>query len=156
MMNKDAEDIMQRAVKMIERRVVIDLSARLPYGVKMQVDYHNGDKPIVGTLRRIDYGSADTLVVDTHVEVINESDCALCLINHTKPYLRPILSMTEKELSDFVEFHCVNLSPIVVSEMLTILQESKMLDWLNAHHIDYRQLIEQGLALEAPAGMYNF
>ena len=28
-------------------------------------------------------------------------------------------------------------------------------DWLNAHHFDYRGLIEKGLALEAPEGMYD-
>ena len=32
----------------------------------------------------------------------------------------------------------------------------KLLDWLNAHHFDYRGLIKMGLALEAPEGMYNF
>ena len=31
----------------------------------------------------------------------------------------------------------------------------KAVDWLNAHHFDYRGLIEKGLALEAPNGMYN-
>lgn len=29
------------------------------------------------------------------------------------------------------------------------------IDWLNAHHFDYRELIEKGLALAAPEGMYN-
>lgn len=28
-------------------------------------------------------------------------------------------------------------------------------DWLNAHHFDYRGLITKGLALEAPEGMYK-
>ena len=28
-------------------------------------------------------------------------------------------------------------------------------DWLNAHHFDYRDLIDKGLALEAPEGMYD-
>lgn len=28
-------------------------------------------------------------------------------------------------------------------------------DWLNAHHFDYRRLIEKGLALEAPDDMYK-
>lgn len=28
-------------------------------------------------------------------------------------------------------------------------------DWLNAHHFDYRGLIEKGLAFEAPTNMYN-
>ena len=29
------------------------------------------------------------------------------------------------------------------------------IDWLNAHHFDHRHLIEKGLALEAPEGMYK-
>lgn len=143
-MDKDAGEIMQRAVKEIEKRVVIDLSARLPYGVKMQVDYHDGDKPFVGTLRRIDFGS-----VHTHVEVINGSDYELCLINYTKPYLRPMPDMTKDEEDLYCRYlytqRCLR-TPILTD----------LLDWLNAHHIDYRQLIEQGLALEAPEGMYNF
>ena len=31
---------------------------------------------------------------------------------------------------------------------------SEIIDWLNAHRFDYRGLIEKGLALEAPEGMY--
>jgi hypothetical protein len=33
--------------------------------------------------------------------------------------------------------------------------EWELVDWLNAHHFDYRNLIEKGLAIEAPEGMYN-
>lgn len=143
MKDKDAEDIMQRAVKEIERQVVIDLSARLPYGVKMQVD---GDKPFVGTLRRIDYGSAKTLVVDTHVEVMNGSDCVRCLINHTKPYLRTMSSMTEDEFNEFKELEWSGNF-----EHLSL----PLLDWLNKKMFDYRGLIEKGLALEAPKDMYD-
>jgi hypothetical protein len=29
-----------------------------------------------------------------------------------------------------------------------------MIDWLNVHHFDYRNLIDKGLAIEAPDGMY--
>jgi hypothetical protein len=29
------------------------------------------------------------------------------------------------------------------------------IDFFNAHHFDYRGLIEKGLALEAPKGMYK-
>lgn len=29
------------------------------------------------------------------------------------------------------------------------------IDWLNAHHFDYRELIKKGLAFEALEGMYN-
>ena len=31
----------------------------------------------------------------------------------------------------------------------------KAMDFLNAHHLDYRNLIGKGLALEAPEGMYK-
>ena len=30
-----------------------------------------------------------------------------------------------------------------------------VMDWLNAHHFDYRGLIPMGLALEAPEEMYK-
>lgn len=147
-MDKDVEEIMQRAVKKIEREVVIDLSARLPYGVKMQVDYHNGDKPFVGTLRRIDYGSVDTLVVDTHVEIVNESGCALYLINLTKPYLRPMSSgMTEEERREYNKIKCL----ILPYDAFNYAE----FDWLMAHHFDVRNLIERGLAIEAPVGVYD-
>jgi hypothetical protein len=32
----------------------------------------------------------------------------------------------------------------------------KYIDWLNEHYFDYRGLIERGLAIEAPEGMYKF
>ena len=32
---------------------------------------------------------------------------------------------------------------------------ANLIDWLNKHNFDYRGLIEKGLALEAPEGMYN-
>ena len=45
---------------------------------------------------------------------------------------------------DVGKYHNVGIIPI-----------DEYLDWLNAHHFDYRGLIEKGLALVAPDGMYN-
>ena len=61
-----------------------------------------------------------------------------------KPYLRPMSSMTEEEKDTFQGF----IFPACNDPV-------SMIDWLNAHHFDYRGLIEKGLALEAQEGMYN-
>ena len=61
-----------------------------------------------------------------------------------KPYLRPISSMTEDEEKQFQDVNLYEL-PYTVEG----------LDWLNAHHFDYRGLINDGLALEALKGMYK-
>ena len=59
-------------------------------------------------------------------------------IETIKPYLRPIYKLTKEEL-----------------EELEFLTDSDYVDYCNKHHIDYRNLIPKGLALEAPEGMYK-
>ena len=56
-----------------------------------------------------------------------------------KPYLRPMSSITEDESNE-------------LGELITIYD---MVDWMLAHHFDVHNLIEKGLALEAPEGMYK-
>lgn len=68
-----------------------------------------------------------------------------------KPYLRPFSSMTEKERNEFDEYTFE-----VISFFGQAIEAEQLTDWLNVHHFDYRGLIENGLALEAPDGMYNF
>ena len=109
-----------------------DLCARLPYGVKIQRDnVYNADKKVVETLdfRLI----ADNVEYDA-IEGLN-----------IKPYLRPMSSMTEEELQELNDvFYNCNTEYRIEAQ-----------DWLNAHHFDCRGLIEKGLALEAPKGMYK-
>lgn len=80
-----------------------------------------------------------------------------------KPYLRPMSSMTEEEFAEYEKAN--DLDTIDSSETLKENMKAKSririskwyhgTDWLNAHHFDYRGLIEKGLALEAPKDMYN-
>lgn len=114
-----------------------DLCARLPYGFNAEI------VDIFGYTGKI-HISVDTL------PALDKSILLRC-----KPYLRPMSSMTKEEQKEFVGFHCVNLCPIVMDSCLTINNEVNMIDWLNAHHFDYRGLIEKGLALEAPENMYK-
>lgn len=73
----------------------------------------------------------------------------------TKPYLRSMSNMTDNERKEYssivkniIDFYdCPKHEDVCFSIML--------IDWLNAHHFDYRGLIEKGLALEAPKDMYN-
>lgn len=67
-----------------------------------------------------------------------------------KPYLRPMSSMTEEEEDEYQE--CGNKD---IAEAYIHLVPNNRIDWLNAHHFDYRRLIEKGLAIKAPEGMYK-
>ena len=58
-----------------------------------------------------------------------------------KPYLFPLSSMTEEQKKEY------NLLQNIVDNELYDTWES--IDYLNAHHLDYRGLIEKGLAIDA-------
>ena len=63
--------------------------------------------------------------------------------NPCKPYLRPMSSRTSDE-SKIYDSICRNWPE----------DWTKRLDFYLKYHFDYRGLIEKGLALEAPDGMY--
>lgn len=129
-----------------------DLCARLPYGVKCQA--HNGTLICVNANNGI-------AVVQT------DRGARQVLIENLKPYIRPLLSMTEKEKKElsarWLWARCldnINLAYLCDSAKDYVACSSgeyfELQDWLNAHHFDYRGLIGKGLALEAPKGMYIY
>lgn len=117
--------------------LLVDLYARLPYGVKFKADNEK-------CIREIHY------IKDENV-YIREYRNLSYWVDTIKPYLRPMLSMTEEEErevrilwnEDFADkisfYHCY----------------PKTTDFYNKHHLDYRGLIPMGLALEAPEDMYK-
>ena len=79
-----------------------------------------------------------------------------------KPYLRPMSSMTEEEKREIYDWLVENdvdwfdFSKLRLDEILISFDSSWLLvNWLLEHHFDHRGLIEKGLAIEAPEGMYN-
>lgn len=85
-----------------------------------------------------------------------------------KPYLRPMSSMTDtekKELENICTMYNGDPNSSYEYFGVEILNISRYgtnfesdytaIDWLNAHHFDYRGLIEKGLALEAPKDLYK-
>ena len=126
-----------------------DLSVRLPYGVKCKYNcvvqvgtLVAGKTNFIGELNGI------VPLHNGHIGFMVDCDKVDALEGDIKPYLRPMSSMTEEEQKEFVHFHCINLCPVIINDMLTLDNESKMFDWLNAHHFDYRGLIDKGLAIE--------
>ena len=72
-----------------------------------------------------------------------------------KPYLRPMESMTEEERNEYLSIKMQETERVALSEVYRPEAISEIMDWLNAHHFDYRRLIERGLAIKAPEGMYK-
>ena len=154
-----------------------DLSARLPYNLKGKVYAEvsdgkydmNGDMifydaPFDVILDKIDLyeetihvtaiGNEDTV---EFIE-IQQTDCEPYTIEEFKPYLRPMSTMTKEEIEEFTKliFITDSTSYGYLKECLLYSEySSKAMDWLNSHHFDYRGLIDQHLALQAPENMYN-
>lgn len=131
-----------------EKKLLIkDLSARLPYGVKFLRESWNyewdQELSVVETLEDID---KDGYINNT--KVYNVQDI--------KPFLRPMSSMTEEEIDKLAEFHIWNDDEKIFPDCNCKLSDIvSAMNWLNKKMFDYRGLIEKGLALEAPEGMYN-
>lgn len=107
-----------------------DLCGRLPYGVKI---YSNGiphEQVLMGFIPDIEH-------------------------YNIKPFLRPMSSMTVKEWMEYCDA-CVEdeKSWVRAGKEYKFTPVTHREEFLNSHHFDYRRLIEKGLALEAPEGMY--
>jgi len=107
-----------------------DLFARLPYGVILKV-YHSAKNYIN------DCGETE----DEHLGNLIQSIFIEGFI-WFRPYLRPLSSMTEEERLLFYQNTLQYNEETGCSEYTY-----KSIDWLNAHHFDYRGLIERGLAI---------
>ena len=118
-----------------DKKLLKDLTARLSYGVKGIITYDKSNTTF--TVKGIDNN------------VLHLSDAEDCYVEDFKPYLRPMSSMTEEEKKELGRISCEGN----IEHKYGIFYRSQ--DYLNSIHVDYRGLIEKGLALEAPEGMYN-
>lgn len=127
----------------------IELSARLHYGVKVQTSLFENPTSIKG------------IAEDECWIYCDEDNYEWIDIEEVKPYLRPMSSMTEEErrylleelgFDEDLENGELNDFGSYVYRSVNVLS---LFDWMFAHHFDFRGLIEKGLALEAPEGMYK-
>ena len=111
-----------------------DLSARLPYGVKVRYKSVEGEGDI-----KLGYGNIG------YVPELGRGWWIEC-----KPYLRPMSSMTEDE--------CITLSKLIPYEtdawkyirtpIPLYIANIEQFDFFHSHHLDWRGLIHKGLAIE--------
>ena len=128
--------------------LIRDLCGRLSYGVKVYIKnwsnlsrkYYEG----IYTVESID-PSLNTIIgysERSFVEVIVDNDDY-----EIKPYLFPLLSMTDEEWEDYQKIRMIDWVHGDING--TFINASLIVDWLNAHHFDYRGLIDKSLALDA-------
>ena len=137
-----------------------DLCGRLPYKVRCKcVNGLGGGETEKGVLKYVGncYGVISNYYEDVplHSGFVNN---VFYPIENVKPYLRPMSSMTEKEMSELRQWGSLCMTPDGCVEDVGVygaIHSIPVTDWLNSHHFDYRGLIEKGLALEAPEGMYQ-
>ena len=114
-----------------------DLCARLPYYTELYSNVADNNWAIL------------TPVVISNL--MNATDELII-----KPYLRPMSSMTEQEKYTYRHMLGATLNSEGESIMFVYVEDfPTVIDWLLSHHFDFRGLIEKGLALEAPDGMYK-
>jgi len=143
-----------------EKQLLIkDLCARLPYGVFVEYDYGDGVKR----------------ATKFHGNYLYLMMLGKLQWKDFKPYLRPLSSITDEELDTLIKsLNNLGLGRVISRDNFTVepfgviwfynmrfsdcvsnIMMSTVIDFLNSIHIDHRELIEKGLALKAPEGMYN-
>lgn len=136
-----------------------DLCTRSPYGVKIHINSHIEEQ---NHMRLFDVNlEAETIGVRNEkwvfraIPIIDDEDETKVI----KPYLRPMESMTDEERKIYKSFFSIGEYSCggslygkeyeyIDSDSDDIVQCISLIDWLNAHHFDYRGLIEKGLAIE--------
>lgn len=109
-----------------------ELCTRQPYGVILKTPQGDG------------YLNEVSLCIFGHKLGINikTTERTYFKLEECKPYLRPMSSMTEEERTEYLNA-CGN-------EMDNALSSPRYsgIDYLNSIHVDYRDLIPMGLAIE--------
>lgn len=133
-----------------------DLSARLSYGIKVLNTAED-----LNEICKLDSVMTTRSGKDCFVGLTLPDDSIMTGIEMVKPYLRPMSSMTKEEREELRQ-----ISEEYLDDWSTA--DSNLLKWkldakvssmtatfYNSHHLDWNGLIEKGLAIEAPEGMYD-
>lgn len=124
--------------------LIKDLSSRLPYSVHVQ--HTSGFSGVLYDISMHHKYDKNDNVYDIicYTDFFGDGDSIT--IEHFKPYLFPLSSMTEEE-QRMLDSMCNGVE--MVSRLSGLKMFDKAFNWLNENHFDYRGLIEKGLAIDA-------
>ena len=118
-----------------------DLCARLPYGVKVRCDFG------------LDGEITEISRTKNNLYYCKYLDCkeGYCYIESLKPYLFPLSSMTEEQKREYdkIIYHSIELHHREYSDIVEIDLFDDLQDFYCKNHLDYRGLIEKGIAIDA-------
>ena len=121
----------------------------IPYGIIGSVTHHDEE---TNELVEID-GQIKGLRNNGYVEFYYpDGSFNLFRINDVKPYLRPLSSVTNDMWKVF-DKHIDGVENF--TRPTAIMCMDNAIHFLIKHHIDYRDMIDRGLALPAKDGMYS-
>ena len=124
-----------------------DLCARLPYGVMCDIYSWQHDDP--RTL-------IECVPAYRGEEIVLSNLAGRHSISEVKPYLRPMSSMTEEEKKSYHIIKDRLCEACIHGTIKDIAYWTNSLDlWFYKYHFDNANLIDKGLALEAPEDMYK-
>ena len=148
-----------------------DLCARLPYEVIVKFEVDTSYDTCFDSIWQTSYFDGILLSINSdseEVELLTISDDEDLLIylhdqlnaqpveyTECQPYLRPISSLTQEERDKFCNIGGIISHRPSDGRLYLVAYSPEALDYLNSIHADYRDMIEKGLAIEAPEGMYN-
>jgi len=125
--------------------LIKELCARLPYKVRVKVWF---------TQQGVNDEEEGELDVEKNFHnVLN--DFVWGKIYDIKPYLRPISAITNEEQAEINAMAYAN-KDYTGKEIYTFMGDVfTHISWFLEHHFDVNNLIEKGLAFEAPKDMYD-
>ena len=134
-----------------KKLLITDLAARTAFGVMVEQSLY----PHVEKEQWMKSVQKNDAVQLYWYKYINEFVPVHCV----KPYLRPMSSMTKEEQKAFDDFCVIDEEAWKGNGIVGYINQAQIMadavDFLNAHHFDFRGLIEKGLAIEAPKDMYK-
>lgn len=119
--------------------LIKDLLSRLPYAVYVQ--HISGVSGILHDISIYHKYDENDNIYDAicYTDFFGDGDSII--IEHFKPYLFPLSSMTEEQEKEYNNLNCYELGCFPHTE--------EALDYLTKNHFDYRHLIDKNLAIDA-------